>query len=88
MSKIFIIEGHEVEFTPCTAIAASIGDTARQENCVFVHDLQDEFGNGDGVIFGVEMPESSEQAADIMSNEELDTYQETLNTVEFKETRR
>lgn len=83
MSKIFVVEGHEVEFTPCTAIAASIGDTARQEDCVFVHDLQDEFGNGDGVIFGVEMPESDEQAAEIMFNETLDTCQETLETVEF-----
>lgn len=82
MSKIFIIEGHEVEFTACTAIAASIGDTVRQD-AVFVHDAEDECGNGDGVIFGVEMPESDEQAAEIMFNETLDTYQETLETVEF-----
>ena len=81
MKMKFIVNGHEVEFTACTAISASIGDTERQ-NALFVHDCDDEFGNGDSVIFGVDMPETDEEAAALMC-EPADSYQETLDTVEF-----
>lgn len=77
----FIVNGLEVEFTACTAISASIGDTERQ-NALFVHDCDDEFGNGDSVIFGVDMPETDEEAAALMC-EPADSYQETLDTVSF-----
>lgn len=81
MKKTFSVNGHEVEFTACTAIAASIGDTVRQ-TAVFVHDADDEFGSGDGVIFGVSVPEDAEEAASVLQ-EYIDTEQETLNTVQF-----
>ena len=70
----FIVNGHEVEFTACTAIAASIGDTERQ-NALFVHDCDDEFGDGDSVIFGVDMPETDEEAAALMC-EPADSYKD------------
>jgi hypothetical protein len=68
------------EFTACTAIAATIGDTERQ-NAVFVHDLNDEFHNGDFVAFGWELPEDEEDARNILEDysshssdrEDLDT---------------
>ena len=81
MKKTFTINGHEVEFTACTAIAASICDTVRQ-TAVFVHDADDEFGNGDGVIFSVSVPEDAEEVASVLQ-ECIDTEQETLNTVQF-----
>lgn len=81
MKKTFEINGHKVEFTNCTAIAASIGDTKRQ-NAVFIHDLEDEFRNGDGVIFGVLLPENANEAKYILE-ENLDFYWETLETIEF-----
>lgn len=81
--NVFMVLGHEVGFTACTAIAASIGDTARQK-AVFVHDLEDEFGNGDGVIFGVEVPENEKEAMSILE-EYLDTDYETLKTVLMEE---
>lgn len=82
VSATFMIEGREVEFTSCSAIAASIGDTVRQK-AVFVHDVEDEFGDGDGVIFDVQVPKDAESAASILE-EYLDTYQETLNTIKFE----
>lgn len=81
MKKTFTIDGHDVEFTACTAVAASIGDTERQ-SAVFVHDVEDKFGNGDGVIFGVSVPEDEEEAASLLQ-ECIDTYQETLDTLQF-----
>lgn len=62
---------------------ASIGDTERQ-NAVFVRDTTDEFSDGDGVLFGVDVPESAEEAADLLDESvPLDTNWETINTVEY-----
>ena len=77
----FMVNGREVEFTNCTAIAASIGDTIRQK-AVFVHDVEDEFGDGDGTIFDATVPEDEEEARSLLE-EYLDTYRETLETIEF-----
>lgn len=83
MKKIFNVNDHEVEFTSCTAIATSIGDTKRQ-NAVYVHDTTDEFCDGNGVLFGAEVPESAEEAADLLDESvPLDTNWETLSTVEY-----
>ena len=79
MKKTFTINDHEVEFTACTAIAASIGDTERQK-AVFVHIVDDEFHNGDGVLFGVDVPDDDQEAVSIL-REYLDTDFETLSTV-------
>lgn len=79
MRRVFTIYGKDVEFTSCTAIAASIGDTVRQ-TAVLVHDLDDEFHDGDGVLFGVTVPEDEEEARSILE-EYLDTDGDTLATV-------
>lgn len=81
VGAIFEVDGHEVEFTPCTAIPTCAGETERL-SAIFVHDTTDEFGDGDGVIFDVLMPTSNEEAEDIMY-EFIDTYYETLRTIEF-----
>lgn len=82
MKATFTVNGHKVEFAACTAIPASIGESERQD-AVFVHDCEDEFGNGDGVIFDVDLPETEDEANSLMY-EYLDTYSETLETVQFK----
>lgn len=82
VGAIFEVDGHEVEFTPCTAIATSAGETERS-SAIFVHDTTDEFCDGDGVIFGVWMPTSAEEAEGLTMDESIDTYYETLVTIEF-----
>ena len=77
----FMVDGHEVEFTSCTAIATSCGETERAD-AIFIHDNEDEFGDGDGVVFGVKMPKDAEEAASVLE-EFVDTYQETLESIEF-----
>lgn len=76
MRRVFTINEKNVEFTSCTAI--STGDTVRQ-TAVLVHDLDDEFHDGDGVIFGVDVPECVEDAVSIMEDY-IDTDWETLKT--------
>lgn len=82
VGAIFEVNGHEVEFTPCTAIATCADETERS-SAIFVHDTTDEFGDGDGVIFGVLMPASNEEAEDMIMYEFIDTYYETRETIEF-----
>lgn len=81
MKCTFNISGHPVAFTLCTAIA--VGISPDRQPALFVHDELDEFGDGDGVIFGInELPESSEDAASLLQ-EYMETDSETLSTVQF-----
>ena len=48
-----------------------------------IHDVADEFCDGDGVIFNCDLPEDAEDAETLLINECLDTDHETLATVEF-----
>lgn len=82
VGAIFEVNGHEVEFTPCTAIPTCADGTERL-SAIFVHDTTSEFGDGDGVIFDVLMPTSNEEAKDMIMYEFIDTYYETLETIEF-----
>lgn len=76
---------NNVEYTACTAIAVSIGDTERQ-NAVFVHDLNDEFRNGDFVAFGYDLPEDENEAENILSDSSAQsTEQADLDTAEWDE---
>lgn len=69
------------EFTACTAIAVTIGDTERH-NAVLVHDLDDEFRNGDFVAFGYEIPEDEDDARNILEDTSAhSTDAEDLETV-------
>lgn len=77
-----IIKGR-YELTTCTAIAASIGDTTRQ-NAIHYHDTQDKNHDGDAVIFGYS-PDDFDTSDDL---ENIDRYAfstdaDDLNTVEF-----
>ena len=70
------------EFTACTAIAVGIGDAERQ-NAVFVHDINDEFRNGDFVAFGYDLPEDENEAENILSDSSAQsTEQADLDTME------
>lgn len=81
MKCTFNLSGHDVTFTLCTAIA--VGISPDRQPALFVHDEQDEFGNGDGVIFGVgELPETPLEAASLLQ-EYVETDYETLSTVQF-----
>ena len=79
--KTFTIEGHEIKFIACTAIAASAGETIRQP-AIFVTDSEDRFGNCDGVIFFDILPETESEAISLLEDY-IDTNYETLDTVEI-----
>lgn len=73
------------EFTACTAIAATIGDTERQ-TAVLVHDLKDEFHDGDFIAFGYNLPEDEEDAQNIIDDfSSHSTDAEDLKTVETED---
>lgn len=81
MKKVFNVYGHDVEFTTCTAIAVGVDEN--RQSALFIHDLTDEFGNGDGVVFYDMMPTDNEEAAMLLDDCEVDTDYETLETVQF-----
>lgn len=71
------------EITNCTAIAHSIGSTARQ-SAVFFHDLQDENRDGDGVIFGYAESDFSEDSDfSKIDSSAFSSWHEDLSSVEF-----
>lgn len=79
--KSVIISGYE--FKECKAVAIEAGD-ADAQNALFCHKLDDEFCDGDCVIFGYELPESVEDVETIMNDFSAhETDCETLNTVTF-----
>lgn len=82
MKKIFIVNGIEYIVETCTAIAASIGDTERQ-NAIYV-ESKTEFGEIiQYVVFGFEMPETEEDFKNICeSGISWDSYIDTIITVE------
>ena len=82
MKKTFEINGRKVEFTECTAICSDYPEEGRR-NCIKIHDVSDEFCDGDGVIFNCDLPEDAEDADTLLINEYLDTDHETLDTVEI-----
>ena len=82
MKKTFEIDGRKVEFTECTAISFDYPEEGRR-SCIKIHDVYDEFCDGDGVIFNCDLPEDAEDAETLLINEYLDTDHETLATVEI-----
>lgn len=79
MKKTFTINGRQVTFEACTAINPEIGYT-KPTNALYIHDEDDEFGNGDGVIFD-EMPETDAEATDLLFDYEPFTDSAILATV-------
>ena len=82
MKKTFEIDGRKVEFTECTAISFDYPEEGRR-SCLMIHDVADEFCDGDGVIFDCDLPEDAEDAETLLINEYIDSYYETLDTVEI-----
>ena len=82
MKKTFEINGIKVEFTECTAISFDYPEEGRS-NCIKIHDVSDEFCDGDGVIFDCDLPEDADDAETLLINEYIDTDHETLGTVEI-----
>lgn len=82
MKNTFEIKGRKVEFTECTAISCDYPEDGHR-SCIMIHDVADEFCDGDGVIFNCDLPEDAEDAETLLINEYLDTDHETLATVEF-----
>lgn len=82
MKNTFEIKGRKVEFTECTAISFDYPEDGRR-SCIMIHDVADEFCDGDGVIFNCDLPEDAEDAETLLINEYLDTDHETLATVEI-----
>ena len=82
MKNTFEINGRKVEFTECTAISSDYPEDGRR-SCIMIHDVADEFCDGDGVIFNCDLPEDAEDAETLLINEYLDTDHETLATVEI-----
>ena len=82
MKKTFEINGRKVEFTECTAISFDYPEEGRR-NCVMIHDVADEFCDGDGVIFDCDLPVDADDAETLLINEYLDADHETLDTVEI-----
>lgn len=80
MTRTFKINGKEVTFESCTAIYPEIGYT-EPTNALYIHDEDDEFGNGDGLFFGEEMPETADDAADMLFNLDPITDSAVLETV-------
>lgn len=82
MKNTFEINGRKVEFTECTAISSDYPEDGRR-SCIMIHDVADEFCDGDGVIFNCDLPEDAEDAETLLINEYIDTDHETLATVEI-----
>ena len=80
MTRTFTLNGKEVTFESCTAIYNKIGYT-EPTSALYIHDKDDEFCDGDGLIFGEEMPEIADDAADMLINCELITDSAVLETV-------
>lgn len=81
MEKTFIF--HNISYTvrTCTAIAASIGDTERQNALLVTSRNNGE--KAEFVVFGWEMPEDDETFAEMCEDTYAwDSNHETLETVE------
>ncbi len=81
MKKTFKISGKEVEFEQVTAVFEMEAEAGRRP-AILIHDAEDEFHDGDGVIFETDIPESAEEAEDMLMSAQLITNCETLDTVE------
>ena len=81
MKKTYIINDAEYKITNCTAIALNAGDTERQDALLIEH-TADSGEKFDYVVFGYQMPETSEDFADMCEDcNAWDSDYETLETV-------
>lgn len=64
MTKTFIVDSREYTVNTCTAIAATIGDTERQD-ALYVVTIGDSGEKFDHVVYGYEMPEDEDAFMDM-----------------------
>ena len=86
MEKIFEYDGRTYHFIPCTAIAGCDDylEDARQE-ALFLWCEEDEFHDGDCVIFGYGMPDADELDSIFSDPAAFDSDCETLDTIRFQD---
>lgn len=81
MKKTFTLDNAEYTISTCTAIAASIGDTERQ-NALLVESESDSGERTIFVVFGYDMPECESDFYEMCDDSSAwDNEQETLDTV-------
>ena len=69
------------EFTEVTAICEEFPEDGRRK-AILIHDLEDEYCDGDCVVFDVELPEDESTARCILE-ETSDSSWETIKSVQF-----
>jgi hypothetical protein len=63
------VEFHkEAEVEEIKAIADCDDETLEVQNALFIHYTDDEFGDGNGIIFGYDMPENDEEAQQMIED--------------------
>lgn len=82
MTRSFKIGGRTVYFTEVTAIWHQEPEAGRRD-AILIHDIADEFKDGDGVVFDADMPESEEDAGYLL-DETAETCFETMDTMETR----
>ena len=70
------------EFTEITVICSEFPEDGRR-NAILIHDIKDEFKDGDCVVFGAELPED-ERDAEILLSETADRNWETMESIEIR----
>lgn len=74
-----------IEITRCKAAAISAGDTTLQD-ALFIHDLNDDFHDGDAVVFGYDMPEDAADLKNIFGDPSaISRDSEDLSTIRVPE---
>lgn len=76
-------KGHMVDFTEVTAIYEEEKEAGRR-NGILIHEWRDKNRDGDGIVFGAELPESKEYGQYLLDETCITGY-ETLNTMEVTE---
>ena len=69
------------EFTEITVICSEFPEDGRR-NAILIHDIKDEFKDGDCVVFGAKLPEDEKDAESLLS-ETADRNWETLESIEI-----
>lgn len=71
MKKVFTVNGHNVTFEEIRYI---YGEEAEIQDGLLIHDVSDEFHDGDCIIGNLNtIPETDEEAADMLANEYAST---------------
>lgn len=84
VSRIYYFADRAVSFELVTAVWHQEPEAGRRD-AVLVHDLKDTYGDCDGVVFEVSLPDTEKDAEIFLQNETLETDFRTLRTVDYVE---